>query len=394
MRGLGGWVCVCVCVVVSSVCGRRDCSPSLPQHTPHTLPQQQPAHERTREQTTRRPMEDEQGASGFAAQRRFATKAIWPRLAFASPRTTAKAEERGERERGGVRGERVRVRESEREEEETEQLHASRDVVCVVRAMRPLACRSPLGSSLPTALCAPRTATMDPSANVAAATNGVAPTAAAATPAAAAAAAAAPAPAPAAADLVRLQRRVADAPQDFDAHVSLVAETEKQKQPAAIRSAIRSLLEQFPLCFGYWQRLAKMELTASDAASPAAAQSSAFAVLEEGLRAVPHSHELWTFYVQEMTKSQLCTPDEIRRSDRQTGSEEWRRRPQGTLMATGTAAGGWRDVRAQSPHFAPCPHAHAHAHARALTAYRSRHCCTARRNQPLCRRRSRSLTAG
>lgn len=131
-------------------------------------------------------------------------------------------------------------------------------------------------------------------------------------------------------ELDRLRARIAAAPQDFDAWVALVAEAEHQtpRDVALIRTATEGLLAQFPLCFGYWQRLAKLELSMGVAASPSApaamplvdAQRAAFARVEQGLLAIPHSNELWTFLVSEMMKaidSGAVTPEEIRRSDAQ-----------------------------------------------------------------------------
>jgi len=109
-------------------------------------------------------------------------------------------------------------------------------------------------------------------------------------------------------ELARLQSRVAAAPQDFDAWVSLVAEAEKTRDADLIRTSTRGLLEEFPLCFGYWQRLAKFEASLGDDE----ASERCYRVCEEGLEAIPHSHELWTFYAGEMMKNENKKPDEIR----------------------------------------------------------------------------------
>lgn len=129
-------------------------------------------------------------------------------------------------------------------------------------------------------------------------------------------------------ELDRLRARVATAPQDFDAWVALVAEAERQtpRDVALIRTCTEGLLAQFPLCFGYWQRLAKLELSLGTATSPSVpaamplvdAQRAAFARVEQGLQAIPHSNELWTFLVSQMMlalESGAVTPEEIRRSD-------------------------------------------------------------------------------
>jgi len=115
-------------------------------------------------------------------------------------------------------------------------------------------------------------------------------------------------------ELTRLQARVASHPQEFEAWTALVSEAERLKDVPLVRQVTNGLLQQFPLCFGYWQRLAKLELAqgTSGATTPALAAQAAFAVLEAGLQAIPHSHELWTFYTSEMMKAD--TPPEHTRS--------------------------------------------------------------------------------
>jgi len=137
-----------------------------------------------------------------------------------------------------------------------------------------------------------------------------APVAVAAAPAAAAASAPSTT-----SDLARLQSRVSEYPGEFEAWTALVSETEKSKDVPAIRSATYALLEQFPLCFGYWTRLAKLELAQVSAGVPLAeCQKAAFTVLETGLTSIPHSHELWTFYVTELMKNNDQPVEQVRRS--------------------------------------------------------------------------------
>jgi hypothetical protein len=112
-------------------------------------------------------------------------------------------------------------------------------------------------------------------------------------------------------ELTRLQTRVAEAPQDFDAWTSLVTQAEATKDAQIIRTAIEGLLTQFPLCYGYWQRLAKHENAVK--ATPSA--SADFATLEHGVEAISHSHELWTFYAMEAMKQEPPNVELIRRSD-------------------------------------------------------------------------------
>lgn len=136
--------------------------------------------------------------------------------------------------------------------------------------------------------------------------DGVAAPAAAAADPATTAAAASPT---ASAALSTLESRVATAPQDFDAWCALVAEAEKTNDLSRMRVALNGLLAQFPLCFGYWSRLAKHEA----AGGSAEALAASYATFERGLEAIPHSHELWTMYVTELMKNEAKPVEEIRR---------------------------------------------------------------------------------
>jgi hypothetical protein len=116
-------------------------------------------------------------------------------------------------------------------------------------------------------------------------------------------------------ELQRLESKVASAPQDFDSWTALVSEAQKTADPVRIRDALNGLLAQFPLCYGYWQQLAKLEAEQSAAGVPAAeALKNSYAVFERGVAAIPHGHELWTTYVTEIMKNDQLTPEEVRRS--------------------------------------------------------------------------------
>lgn len=114
-------------------------------------------------------------------------------------------------------------------------------------------------------------------------------------------------------ELTRLQARVASHPADFDAWCALVTQAEASKDNQIIRDSLNGLLAQFPLCYGYWQRLAKHE----NLVRPTPGPSADFATLERGVTAIPHSHELWTFYGSEAMKDETAKPEDIRRSDKQ-----------------------------------------------------------------------------
>jgi len=90
---------------------------------------------------------------------------------------------------------------------------------------------------------------------------------------------------------------------DFDSLVKLVGEVEKTGDISEMRKAFSALLNEFPLCFGYWQKWSNQELKAGD-------QKKAFDVLEQGVQATPHSHELWQFYADLTSKH--CDENEAR----------------------------------------------------------------------------------
>lgn len=143
----------------------------------------------------------------------------------------------------------------------------------------------------------------------------------------------APSPSP----LEALQSRLETNQYDFEAHCEIVTEYEKLKDYPSVLSSLRSLLSHFPLCFGYWQRLARHQAASLLINLPANDEGQAYAtqaqgagapvinihtqesvdalsgVMEEGLLAIPHSHELWTFWVTELTKFKQAEPENIRR---------------------------------------------------------------------------------
>jgi len=82
-------------------------------------------------------------------------------------------------------------------------------------------------------------------------------------------------------------------PHDFDGWVALVKIVEQKDDLVKIRRTLRGLLKEFPLCFGYWKRLASHEKRYGDI-------ELSFLVLEEGVKAVPFAHQLWRHYGMEL----------------------------------------------------------------------------------------------
>lgn len=82
-------------------------------------------------------------------------------------------------------------------------------------------------------------------------------------------------------------------PEEFDTWVKLVKKVEAMDDLPKIRRSLSSLLTEYPLCFGYWKRLSSHERRHGD-------PEQATKVLEQGVAATPRSHQLWTYYCQEM----------------------------------------------------------------------------------------------
>lgn len=74
-----------------------------------------------------------------------------------------------------------------------------------------------------------------------------------------------------------------------------------QNDLSSIRAALSGLVNEFPLCFGYWQRWANHEKTLGNSTEQALQQSKQ--VIEKALNATPHSHEIWTFAATEYLNS-------------------------------------------------------------------------------------------
>jgi pre-mRNA-processing factor 39 len=92
-----------------------------------------------------------------------------------------------------------------------------------------------------------------------------------------------------------LWKQLESDPRNFELWTGLVTACEALDNLDKIKQAILALLEQFPLCFGYWKRLAtrlhKHGLV-----------EEAFSVFESGVQATPHSHQLWTAYLDIVSK--------------------------------------------------------------------------------------------
>jgi len=58
----------------------------------------------------------------------------------------------------------------------------------------------------------------------------------------------------------RYWRQVTENPHDFSAWEYLIQVQESQPDLAKIRTVLVDFLKHFPLCFGYWKKLADLEM--------------------------------------------------------------------------------------------------------------------------------------
>ena len=91
-----------------------------------------------------------------------------------------------------------------------------------------------------------------------------------------------------------LRSLVDENPLDLQAWINLVKHIESyvrptQKEASLNQSIYREVLKEFPLCYGYWRKLADIYAVQGEEASVHATYEAAFEVL-------PVSVELWTAY--------------------------------------------------------------------------------------------------
>ena len=101
----------------------------------------------------------------------------------------------------------------------------------------------------------------------------------------------------------------ADATNDpsFDIFVSLASAAEKTGDAGDIARALELLLKRFPLCYGYWKKLAeaKARLVGDDESAALAAASEVF---ERGLAHVGATPELWLSFATKLISSSASSP--------------------------------------------------------------------------------------
>lgn len=107
------------------------------------------------------------------------------------------------------------------------------------------------------------------------------------------------------ADTAAYWKRVEADGSDFAAWVGLVAAAEPTAgEPEPLRKALRGLVAEWPLCFGYWKRYADHELAHSG-------EARAREVYEEAVGVCTHSVELWALYAAHAVQH-FETPDKVR----------------------------------------------------------------------------------
>ncbi|KAF4321312.1 hypothetical protein BBO99_00001514 [Phytophthora kernoviae] len=123
--------------------------------------------------------------------------------------------------------------------------------------------------------------------------------------------------------LEKLQETVEKNPLDFNSWVSLLAhvQSETTTPRETVEATYDQFLEEFPLCFGYWNKYAQYEYslsskTALDGSGPLAdskeAKNNAREVYERGVVAVKHSVDMWMKYCEFLIHTLHCPVDETR----------------------------------------------------------------------------------
>ena len=95
-------------------------------------------------------------------------------------------------------------------------------------------------------------------------------------------------------------------PSDFAAWTALVIESEKSASPEPLRKALEGFLAEWPLCYGYWARLADHEMRCHG-------EAASTAVFERALTAgCTQCVELWSLYASHAHATHSSEPELIR----------------------------------------------------------------------------------
>ncbi|XP_061138390.1 pre-mRNA-processing factor 39 [Syngnathus typhle] len=92
------------------------------------------------------------------------------------------------------------------------------------------------------------------------------------------------------ADFDRLWNTAHDNSQDFTSWTDLLQYCEQEGHIAASRRALMAFLGRYPLCYGYWKKIADLERRAGN-------NDKAAEVCLQGLQAIPLSVDLWIHYI-------------------------------------------------------------------------------------------------
>lgn len=74
-----------------------------------------------------------------------------------------------------------------------------------------------------------------------------------------------------------------------------------------MQKTYRSFLVEFPLCFGYWRKLADIDFKLGNV-------QDGLKVYEEAIVAIPNCIDLWNFYVA-LVVERIGNPQDVRPSD-------------------------------------------------------------------------------
>ncbi|XP_057705681.1 pre-mRNA-processing factor 39 [Corythoichthys intestinalis] len=92
------------------------------------------------------------------------------------------------------------------------------------------------------------------------------------------------------ADFERLWNAARDNPHDFTSWTDLLQYCEQEGHMAASQRALMAFLNRYPLCYGYWKKIADLERRAGN-------NDKAAELCVQGLQSIPLSVDLWIHYI-------------------------------------------------------------------------------------------------
>lgn len=103
-------------------------------------------------------------------------------------------------------------------------------------------------------------------------------------------------------ELDKFWKAVKDDPADFTGWTYLLGFVDNKNQIESGREAYTAFLKRYPYCYGYWKKFADLEKRNGS-------QEKAFEVLENGLKAIPLSVDLWLHFINHVKTSEAYKDD-------------------------------------------------------------------------------------